>query len=189
MVNVEGKRISFVVAMDRNRVIGVDGRLPWRLPDDMKWFKEVTMGKPVIMGRKTYDSIPERFKPLAGRHNIVVTRNQNYQVEGATVVHSIDEALAAAGDAAEIIIGGGAQLYEALLLQAGRLYLTLVDDAFAGDAYFPELDMSQWRERYRQAHEPDERHPHRFTWLILEREGVHHRDTEDTGASEVSSFK
>ena len=179
MVNVEGKRISFVVAMDRNRVIGVDGRLPWRLPDDMKWFKEVTMGKPVIMGRKTYESIPDRFKPLAGRHNIVITHNRNYRAEGATVVHSVDEALAAAADAGEIIIGGGAQLYEALLPQAGRLYLTLVDGAFAGDAYFPELDLDQWREIYHQDHQPDKRHPYSFTWLILERKESHHRGTED----------
>ena len=172
MSNTEGSVISLVVAMDRNRAIGVNGRLPWRLPDDMKWFKEVTMGKPVIMGRKTYDSIPNRFKPLPGRHNIVVTRNRNYRAEGATVVHSVDEALTAAADADEIMIGGGAQLYEALLPQASRLYLTLVDSAFEGDTYFPELDMSRWRERYRQDHKSDERHRHRFTWLILEREDV-----------------
>ncbi|HEX6385847.1 MAG TPA: dihydrofolate reductase, partial [Anaerolineae bacterium] len=170
MSNRDGRHISFVVAMDRNRVIGVGGRLPWRLPDDMKWFKEVTMGKPVIMGRKTYDSIPNRFKPLAGRHNIVLTRNRDYRAEGATVVHSVEEALAATGDADEIMIGGGAQLYEALLPQADRLYLTLVDGTFEGDTYFPELDMREWRERYRQDHDPDERHLYRFTWLILERE-------------------
>lgn len=161
--------ISFVVAMDKNRLIGVNGRLPWRLPDDMKWFREQTMGKPVIMGRKTFASIPDRFRPLPGRHNIVLTRRRDYDAEGVTVVHSIEAALAAAGSATEAVVIGGAELYAQLLPQADRLYLTLIDAEFEGDAYFPELDPAQWGETYRQAHPADERHEYAFTWLIWER--------------------
>jgi len=161
--------ISFVVAMDKNRVIGVNGRIPWHLPDDMKWFRDVTMGKPVIMGRKTYESIPDRFRPLVGRQNIVVTRQRDYAAPGAAVVHTLDEALAAAGNADEIIIGGGAALYTALLPRAKRLYLTLIDGELNGDAYFPAYDPAAWREISRQVHEADGRHPYRFIWQVLER--------------------
>ncbi len=155
--------------MDENGVIGVNGRIPWRLPDDMKWFRDVTMGKPVIMGRKTYESIPSRFRPLPGRHNIVVTRQPTYAAPGATVVHSMEEALQAAGDVDEIIIGGGGELYRLLLPQADRLYLTQVDGQFAGDAVFPQWNPANWQEQFRQHHPADERHPFAFTWLILER--------------------
>ncbi len=161
--------ISFVVAMDENGVIGADGRIPWRLPDDMQWFRDVTMGKPVIMGRKTYESIPPRFRPLPGRHNIVVTRQVGYAAPGATVVHGIKEALRATGNVDEIIIGGGGELYRRLLPQADRLYLTLVDGRFTGDATFPPLDYAEWQEEFRQHHPADARHPHPFTWLILQR--------------------
>ena len=164
--------IAFVVAMSQNRVIGINNGLPWRLPADMKWFVEVTMGKPVIMGRKTYDSIPAQYRPLRGRHNIVVTRNTTYQAPGATIVHSLEDALAVAraDEPAEIIIGGGAVLYDALLPQAQRLYLTLVESDFIGDAFFPKLDWSEWQETFRQVYEADEQHSTPFTWLILERE-------------------
>jgi dihydrofolate reductase len=164
--------IAFVVAMSQNRVIGINNDLPWRLPADMKWFVEVTMGKPVIMGRRTYDSIPDRFRPLRGRHNIVVTRNRDYIAPGATVVYSPTAALtaAAADNPTEIIVGGGAILYEALLPQANRLYVTLVAVDLIGDAFFPPLDWSQWVVSYRQEYEADDRHPYAFTWLILDRE-------------------
>ena len=132
--------LAIVVAMDQNRLIGADNGLPWRLPDDMQWFVQQTMGKPVIMGRKTYESIPAKFRPLKGRHNIVLTRDCSYAAPGATVVHSVKEALAAAGDADEIIIGGGANLYAQLLPQTTRLYLTLVEAELAGDAYFPQIE-------------------------------------------------
>jgi len=161
--------IAFVVAMDRNRLIGVDEGLPWHLPDDMNWFVDKTMGKPVIMGRKTYESIPEKFRPLRGRHNIVLTRNPHYEAPGATVVHSLAAALAAAGNEPEVIIAGGARLYEQFFPQACRLYLTLIDAAFEGDAYFPIIDWDQWREVYHEYHPVDGRHSHAFTWLILER--------------------
>ncbi len=127
------------------------------------------MGKPVVMGRKTYESIPARFRPLPGRHNIIITRNRDYQAEGATVVHSMEEALAAAGDVEEVMIGGGAEVFRAFLDTADRLYLTLIEGSFSGDAYFPEFDRGEWQETFAQTHEPDEQHTHRFRWLILER--------------------
>ena len=155
--------------MDKNRLIGANNRLPWRLPDDMKWFVEQTMGKPVVMGRKTYDSIPPKFKPLNGRKNIIITRNKNYEAVGCFVVHSLDEAIAVAGDVPEIIIGGGTQIYELSLPVANRIYLTEVDGVFNGDAFFPEINSAAWRETYRETHPVDKRHAHAFTWLILDR--------------------
>lgn len=162
-------RIAYVVAMDNNRLIGRDNDLPWRLPDDMRWFREKTMGKPCIMGRKTYDSLPDRFRPLPGRLNIVVTRNSDYEAPGAVVVHSIEDALAAAGDAEEIIIVGGAHLFGRLMPVVDRLYLTHVHDAADGDVYFPEFNRDEWREIYSEYHPADDRHAQAFTWMILDR--------------------
>lgn len=162
-------RIAYVVAMDNNRLIGRDNDLPWRLPDDMRWFRDKTMGKPCIMGRKTYDSLPDRFRPLPGRHNIVVTRNTGYEAPGAVVVHSVEDALAAAGDAEEIIIVGGAVLFGHLMPVVDRLYLTHVHDAADGDVYFPEFNRDEWREIYREHHAADDRHAQAFTWTILDR--------------------
>lgn len=162
-------RISFVAAMDKNRLIGGDGAIPWRLPADMKRFRELTWGKPVILGRRTYNSIPAKFRPLPGRHTIVVTNQQDYAAPGATVVHSLAEALAAAGDVPEIMIGGGAVLYTALLPAADCLYLTLVDGEFSGDTYFPAWDTAVWRECAREEHPTDERHAYAYTFLTLER--------------------
>jgi len=163
-------RIAYVVAMDENRLIGRDNELPWRLPDDMRWFREKTIGKPCILGRKTYESLPERFRPLPGRLNIVVTRNPGYEAPGAVVVHSIPAALWAAGDVDEVIIVGGAELFRALMPAVDRLYLTLIDGAALGDVFFPEYDVRGWREVYRASHPADDRHPFAFTWLILDRE-------------------
>lgn len=163
-------RIAFVIAYDRNRLIGREGGLPWQLPDDMRWFRDQTMGKPVIMGRKTYESLPVRFRPLPGRHNIVLTRDPAYEAPGATVVHTLDEALAAAGQAEEVIIAGGANIFRAFAPLVGRLYLTLVDAALQGDVHLPPLDGAEWREVYRQEHLADERHAYAFTWLILDRD-------------------
>ena len=161
--------LAMVVAMDRNGLIGAGNGLPWRLPDDMQWFVQQTMGKPIIMGRKTYESIPAKFRPLKGRHNIVLTRDRNYEAPGATVVHSVEEALVAAGDVEEIIIGGGANLYAQLLPQTNRIYLTLIEADLEGDAYFPPIQAIAWRKTFTQHHPTDERHNFAFTWLILER--------------------
>ncbi len=162
-------QIAYVVAIDDNGLIGRENDLPWHLPDDLRWFRDRTMGKPCIMGRKTYESLPDRYRPLPGRLNIVVTRNTAYEAPGAVVVHSFDEALRAAGDAEEIIVAGGADLFNAFMSLVDRLYLTRVHGAAEGDVYFPDYDPAQWREIYRQEHPADERHDYAFTWLILER--------------------
>jgi dihydrofolate reductase len=137
-------RIALVVAMARNGIIGRDGALPWRIPSELKRFKQITMGKPVIMGRKTWESLPR--KPLPGRNNIVLTHQAEYAAEGAIVTVSPAEAVAAAGAADEITVIGGAQVYEAFLPLASRIYLTEIDLEVEGDTRFPSFDRSLWRE-------------------------------------------
>jgi dihydrofolate reductase len=142
--------LVLIAAVAKNGVIGKNNALPWHLPEDMKHFKALTTGHAVIMGRKTWESLPERFRPLPGRLNIVLTRNSSYQADGATVVNSLDEAVkVGAGKTAFII--GGAELYAHALSQAQRLELTEIDAAFEGDAYFPAFDRSQWREVKRES--------------------------------------
>jgi len=158
--------LSIVVAMDRNRLIGRGNTLPWRLPADLKHFKAVTMGKPIVMGRRTYESIG---RPLPGRTNIVVSRDPRYAAPGCTVVPSIDAALAAADGAPEIMLIGGAQLYAELLPRARRIYLTRIDAAFEGDTWFPELAPGGWREVERSDHAPDGQNPYPFSFILLER--------------------
>ena len=159
--------ISIIAAMTDDRVIGINNSLPWKLPSDMKWFRQHTVGKPILMGRKTFESFGAR--PLPERRNIVVTRDRNYQAEGAVVVHSIDEALQAAGDAAEIMVIGGASFYAQMLPQAQRMYLTRVHTNVVGDAWFPEFDESQWRQVERIDCEADERNACAHSFIILER--------------------
>ena len=144
--------ISLILARADNGVIGDRGALPWRLPDDMRRFKALTMGKPCIMGRKTWDSLPK--KPLPGRANIVVTRNAAFAAEGALAVHTFDEALAVAQNEnpSEIMIIGGAGIYTAALPQAGRIHLTEIHAAFDGDARMPAFDIKIWREIAREDH-------------------------------------
>ncbi len=159
--------ISLIWAMDENRLIGMENRLPWRLPADMKWFRRHTLGKPIIMGRKTFDSFGGR--PLPERTNIVVTRDKGYQAEGAVVVYSIDEAIQAAGDVDEVMIIGGASFYEQMLPRAERIYLTLVHGKFEGDAWFPQFDMGEWREVLREEHPVDEKNNVACSFLCYER--------------------
>lgn len=132
--------ISLIAAMDKNRLIGCDNGLPWHLPDDFKHFKAITMGKPVIMGRKTYESIG---KPLPGRKNIVLSRG-DFVAAGIVVVSGLDQALAEAGDAEEVMIIGGENLYGQMIDRADRLYLTQVAGEFTGDAWFPQFDTNDW---------------------------------------------
>jgi dihydrofolate reductase len=132
--------ISLIAAMDRNRLIGCDNGLPWHLPDDFKHFKAITMGKPVIMGRKTFESIG---KPLPGRKNIVLSRT-GFKASGIKVVPDIDQALTEANDAEEVMIIGGANLYRQMIDRADRMYLTQVDGQFTGDAWFPEFGLDEW---------------------------------------------
>ena len=144
-------KLTLIAALARNGVIGKDNRLPWHLPADLKHFKELTSGHAVIMGRKTWESLPEKFRPLPGRQNIVVTRNSAYQAEGASLANSLTAAIAAAQGRQAFVIGG-AELYAAALPLAERLELTEIDQEYAGDAYFPARDAAQWREVTREAH-------------------------------------
>jgi dihydrofolate reductase len=143
--------LTLIAAIARNGVIGIDNRLPWRLPADLKRFKALTLGHTVIMGRKTWESLPENFRPLPGRHNVVVTRDPAYQTGDATVVDSLPAAIAAAGDSPAFVIGG-AELYKAALPLADHLQLTEIDATFAGDTWFPAIDPGKWRETSRETH-------------------------------------
>jgi dihydrofolate reductase len=161
--------ISFVVAMDRNRLIGAGDGLPWRLPDEMRRFKEITMGHAVLMGRKTYESIPEKFRPLSGRTNIVLTTQREYEAPGCIAVNSIDEALTAVPAHQELMVIGGAYVFEELMPVVDRLYLTEIDGEYSGDVYVPDLDLSEWRVRTREEHPRDERHDSPFSFVVLDR--------------------
>lgn len=141
--------LSVIAAMARNRVIGVNNTLPWRLPEDLKHFKALTMGHPIIMGRKTFESIG---KPLPGRSTVIVTRDSGYRVEGCLSATSIDAAIAACAGEPEIFIVGGAELYAQVLPRADRLYLTEIQADYAGDAWFPAFDRDAWQETARDCH-------------------------------------
>ncbi|SHI24806.1 type 3 dihydrofolate reductase [Ferrimonas marina] len=158
--------IAMIACMARDRVIGRDNQMPWHLPADLKHFKAVTLGKPVVMGRKTYESIG---RPLPGRHNIVISRQSGYAPEGVTVVADIEAALTAAGEVEELMIIGGGQLYQAMLPRAKRLYLTEVALTVEGDTRFPEYADQPWRELSREVRPADEANPHEMTFLTLER--------------------
>ena len=159
-------RIALIAAMAENRVIGRDNQLPWRISADLKHFKALTMGKPIVMGRKTWESIG---RPLPGRENIVVTRQTGYRAEGCQVVHSIERALDIAGESDEVMIIGGAGLYQQTLGRADRLYLTRVKAEVDGDTWFPEIDAQQWREVACEPHSADEDNEHDYDFVILER--------------------
>jgi len=158
--------ISLIVAASTNNVIGFQGHLPWRLSSDLKRFKALTMGKPIVMGRKTYESIG---RPLPGRQNIVVTRNPDYVAEGCDVVSSVDAAIQAAGDAEEIMIIGGSHIYEAFLPRAHRIYLTRVQAELEGDAYLPKFNDDDWQETVVEEYTSDESNDHNVIFSILER--------------------
>ena len=141
--------LTLIAAVAQNGVIGKDNALPWHLPEDLKHFKQLTTGHAVLMGRKTWESLPPRFRPLPGRLNIVVTRNVDYQAEGAVVVHSLQEAIAKVDAGRTAFIIGGAELYVHALPRAGRMELTEVHTDVAGDACFPAYDKQVWRETAR----------------------------------------
>ena len=152
--------------MAKNRVIGADGRIPWRLPNELRLFKSLTMGHHIVMGRKTYESI-DRLLP--GRTTVIVTRQRDYAVPGAIVAHSIDQALAACAGDEEIFVIGGADLLRETLPRADRLYLTIVDAEPEGDTFMPEIDMSAWRETSSQSFAPDEKHTHAYRFAVYDR--------------------
>lgn len=141
--------LSLIAAVARNRVIGKDNQLLWHLPEDMKYFREVTRGHPVIMGRKTWESLPEKFRPLPGRHNIVVSRNANYPAPGATLAGSLEEAIRLTQAENEAFVIGGEAIYRIALPLAQRLYLTEIEQEYEGDAHFPDVSCNEWREASR----------------------------------------
>lgn len=164
--------VSLIVAMARNRVIGRDNQLPWHLPGDLKYFKAVTMGKPIVMGRKTFESIG---KPLPGRANIVVTSQRDFCAAGVSVAHSPDEALRVArkvamdGAASEVMIIGGGRIYQEMLPLASRLYLTEVQADIEGDAFFPALDWAQWRQQSREDFKAAGSNPYDYSFVVYNR--------------------
>lgn len=159
-------RISIVVAMAKNRVIGANGAIPWHLPGELKLFKSVTMGHHIIMGRKTYESIG---RLLPGRTTVIVTRQPAYRVPGAHVARTIGDAIATCGDDDEIFVIGGGELYRAALPVAHRIYLTTVDAEPAGDTFMPEFDLGEWRITSSQSFPSDDRHRYDYRFAVYDR--------------------
>ena len=158
--------ISIIVAMDTNRVIGKDNQMPWHMPADLRHFKEMTMGKPIVMGRKTYDSIG---RPLPGRRNVIITRQQDLKIEGVEIVHSLPEALKLLTAEPEIMIIGGGQVFNEALPLATRLYFTIIEHEFAGDTYFPAWEKSDWQLIEQEAHPADEKNPYPYQFAVFQR--------------------
>jgi dihydrofolate reductase len=158
--------VSIIAAMDRNRLIGNNNQLPWHLPADLAHFKRVTMGKPVIMGRKTFESIG---RPLPGRINIVLTRSDDFQPEGVVVVPGLEQALDHAAGADEVMIIGGSSLYELALPLVDRLYLTFIDNSYQGDAWFPDFDLAQWQVIASEEHCADGKNTSDYRFVTYQR--------------------
>jgi dihydrofolate reductase len=163
--------ISLIAALAQNNTIGKDNDLPWHLPDDMKYFMQTTKGHHCIMGRKNYQSIPEKFRPLPNRTNIVVTRQSNFDAPGCIIVNSIDAGIniARKNGEAEVFIIGGAEIYNSSMQQADRLYLTEIQGKIDGDTHFPAFKQNEWREVSRDHHGTDERHAYAFDFVVYER--------------------
>lgn len=170
---------SYVVAVASNRVIGRNNALPWYIPQDLKFFKRITMGKPVIMGRRTYDSIG---KPLPGRTNIVITRNPDYRPEGVKVVHSVThavklaESIGVVDGSTEAAIIGGAEIFREAMPVTDRIYLTEVHADVEGDVYFPEIDESEWDEVSREDFKAEPPNPYDYSFVVLERPGTREKE-------------
>jgi dihydrofolate reductase len=160
--------ISFIVAMDDNRVIGKDNQLPWHLPEDLKFFKRVTMGHPIVMGRKTFDSIG---RALPGRENIIITRNKNYKSDTCTVFNYIEEFLSYTSykPEEEYFVIGGAEIFKQLLPKVDRLYITEIHEEFDGDTFFPEFDMKDWKLVSKEAGPKDEKNPYDYEFKVYSR--------------------
>jgi len=162
-------KISLIWGMDRNHLIGQGDGLPWRLPADMQWFRQKTMGKPILMGRKTYETIG---KPLAGRLNLILSRQKGLKIEGCTVVNSVAAAQEAAKGYDELMVMGGAELYQLLLPVADTLYITRIDAEFEGDTWFPKLDIAGWNPLFLESHTPDEKNHYAYAFEIWQRSGL-----------------
>lgn len=158
-------KLSLIVAMASNRTIGINNQMPWHLSADLKKFKSITMGQPIIMGRKTYESIG---RPLPGRKNIVISRDLHYQLPGCFVFNDLDSALTSCKDADEVFVIGGATLYEATLDLADRLYITLIQKEFTGDTWFPEVKHEQWHETTREDIVDDNSVNFEYSFIVYE---------------------
>ncbi|WP_449536640.1 dihydrofolate reductase [Ferdinandcohnia sp. Marseille-Q9671] len=159
--------ISLLLAMDKNQLIGKDNDLPWRLPADLAYFKRVTMGHPIIMGRKTYDSIG---RPLPGRENIIVTRDKTYHAEGCKVIHSIEEIVTLSENTEqELFVIGGAEIFKEILPYSDRLYITEIEEEFEGDTYFPAFDKADWKVISKEKGIKDEKNQYDYTFLVYEK--------------------
>ena len=158
--------ISLLVAMDRNRLIGKDNDLPWHLPADLAYFKRITMGHPIIMGRKTHQSIG---RVLPGRENIILTRNPDYLAEGCKVIHSIEEIIAMNNPSEELFIIGGAEIFKEILPFSDRLYITEIDEAFTGDTFFPEFSTNEWKLISKEIGIKNEKNPYAYSFAVYER--------------------
>ncbi len=159
--------ISMIAAMDENRLIGNGPDIPWQMPADRRHFRDMTLGKPVVMGRKTFETLK---RPLGKRHNIILTRNTAYKApKGCSIAHSVADVIELCKETEELMICGGAPIYQAFLPHANRLYLTQIHDTFEGDVYFPEFDITAWEEVKRIDGEPDEKNPYPYSFLFLER--------------------
>ena len=159
-------RLSMIVAMDDNRLIGKENGLPWHLPADLQYFKKTTTGKAILMGRKTFESLG---RPLPNRRNIIITHNREFKAEGCEVVYSINEALNITQTDEEVMVIGGASFYEQTLPIIDRLYITKVEGKYEGDAHFPLFDEDQFIEVFREKHLPDEKNSHSYQFIILDR--------------------
>jgi len=164
-------RISIIVAVSENNVIGKDNTLIWHLPADMKYFKEKTSGHCIITGRKNYESLPEKFRPLPNRTNIIITRQKEYDAPGAIVVSSLEMAIQKAKEIEtnEIFIIGGGEIFNQSLPMTDRIYLTKIHEHFQGDVYFPELNNDEWKEVDRQDHQIDEKNKYPYSFIVLNR--------------------
>ncbi|HET7627236.1 MAG TPA: dihydrofolate reductase [Bacillales bacterium] len=158
--------ISFLFAMGKNHVIGKDNAMPWHLPADLAYFKKLTVGHSVIMGRKTFESIGQA---LPDRRNIVVTTNETFKAEGCEIVHSVREALDLVNGEDEAFVIGGAKLFEAFYPYADRLYVTAIDESFEGDTFFPEIDAERWKQTYIKPGERNEKNPYDYAFLVYDR--------------------
>jgi len=158
--------VSIIAAMDRNHLIGNKNQLPWHLPADLAHFKQVTMGKPIIMGRKTFESIG---RPLPGRTNIIMTRSADFHAEGVLVAHSLEQALDFASAEEEVMIIGGSTIYELALPRADRLYMTYVENACEGDAWFPEFDIERWHVIDSEQHAADEKNHSNYRFVTYQK--------------------
>ena len=159
-------KLSIIVAMAANGVIGRNNELPWHLPADLQHFKQTTLGKPILMGRKTFESIG---RPLPGRTNIVITRDDSYTAQGCVVVTSIEDALKVAAGHDEVMVIGGAELYRQVLPEAKTIYLTRIHESFEGDTRFPEIRNTEWHQVERVDHEADEKNPYDYSFIRLDR--------------------